>query len=497
MAQRPNILIFQTDQELGAVVAPDCPCRTPNADRLAHEGLRFSRSFTVTAHCCPSRATFMSGLYPSQHGIYNNVLNEAAIHTSLNPGTVLFSEQLSDCGYALAYAGKWHVCADESPSDRGWRDYGATSVGGADRHGATWDDWVLQAQQPSDDAARQRGQLLRPGWGRYTLYGQKASTPEAEPFDPGDYRIVQNGLRALRDLAAGDRPWCLYIGTNGPHDPYIIPERYATMYDAADVPLPPGFHDDLADKPRVYQRQRALWSQLSEREYREAIAHYWGYCTMQDDLLGLVLDELEATGQAENTLVLFCSDHGDYAGAHGLFCKGVAAFEQCYHVPCIMRWPAGIVDPGRTIDAFVNHSDMAPTFCELAGTTMPNGSSGHSLMPFLRREQPSRWPDAMYSQFNGVELYYSQRWVQTSEWKYVYNGFDLDELYHLSEDADCIRNVAQDARYAEVLREMCARMWRRAYEERDICHNAYITVGLAPYGPMVGLGDIPTSTAQE
>jgi arylsulfatase A-like enzyme len=489
MPARPNILIFQTDQELGAVVGPNHPCRTPNADRLAAEGLRFSRAFTATAHCCPSRATFMSGLYPSQHGIYNNVLNPAAIHTALNPGTVLFSELLAAEGYALAYAGKWHVCADEGPADRGWRDYGATSVGGHERHGTTWDEWSNRAQEPEDETPRRRGELLRPGWGRYTLYGTAETTPEAEPFAAGDYRIVQNGLRALSDLAAQDQPWCLYIGTNGPHDPYIIPEHYATMYDPADVPLPPGFHDSMVDKPRVYQRQRQLWSQLGEDEYREAIAHYWGYCTMQDDLLGLALDALEQTGQADHTLVIFCSDHGDYAGAHGLFCKGVAAFEQCHHVPCIMRWPAGIADPGRTISAFINHADFAPTFCELAGTALPNGSSGHSLTPFMRHEQPADWPDAMFSQFNGVELYYSQRWVQTDEWKYVYNGFDYDELYHLTADPDCLQNVAQDPRYDAVVREMCQRMWRRAYEEQDICSNPYITVGLAPYGPMVGLRD--------
>jgi len=421
--------------------------------------------------------------------VYNNVLNSAAIHTMLNPGTVLFSQLLAASGYALAYAGKWHVCADEGPADRGWRDYGSNSLGGVDRHGATWDEWVRQSQIPDDDSPRKRGQLLRPGWGRYTLYGQRPTTPEAEPFDPGDYRIVQNGLCALRDLTAQPEPWCLYIGTNGPHDPYIVPEHYATMYDPADVPLPPGYKDSLADKPRVYQRQRALWSQLGEDEYREAIAHYWGYCTMQDDLLGLVLDALDHSGEADNTLVLFTSDHGDYAGAHGLFCKGVAAFEQAYRVPCIMRWPDGITSPGREVTAFVNHADLAPTFCELAGTKLPNGSSGRSLVPLFCDAQPADWPDAVYSQFNGVELYYTQRWVQTEEWKYVYNGFDLDELYHLTEDPDCMVNLAPDARYSHVLREMCARMWRRAYQENDICHNAYITVSLAPYGPMVGLCD--------
>lgn len=489
--RRPNILIFQNDQEQGAVVTPGHPCMTPNADRLASEGLRFSQAYTTTAHCCPSRATFMSGLFPSRHGIYNNVLNPAAINTSLNDGVTLFSEVLRDEGYALAYSGKWHVCEDENPEDRGWQTYRVGSVGGRDFHGTTWDAWRERARTPESDAPRGRGELLRPGWGRFQLYGTGETTPEAEPFSRGDYEIVQSGIQAMNDLSGQDKPWCLYIGPNGPHDPYIVPEHYATMYDPDDVPLPPGFHDNLLDKPRVYQRQRRFWSQLTEQEYREAVAHYWGYCTMQDDLLGLVLDALEATGQADDTLVIFCSDHGDYAGAHGLFAKGVAAFDDCYNVPYIMRWPNGIAEPGREIDAFVTHADMAPTFAEMAGTAMPE-ASGRSLLPFMQGETPANWPTAMYSQFNGVELYYSQRFVRTHEWKYVYNGFDFDELYNLTEDPHCMRNLAAMPGHDDIIEEMCRLMWRRAYEERDIACNPYITVALAPYGPMIGFEDRAT-----
>ncbi len=481
---RPNILIFMTDQEQGAVVSPDHPCRTPHADRLAREGIRFSQVYTTTAHCCPSRATFMTGLYPSRHGIYNNVLNDAAMHTSLRPGVVTLGEALRAAGYELAWSGKWHVCADEGPQDRGWRVYHATSVRG-EHHGVRWERYRELAQEPEDDAPRRPGELLRPGWGRYRLYGTAAPNPASDPFNPGDLLTVRKGLEALGDLARQDKPWCLYIGTVGPHDPYIVPEYYARMYDPADVPLPPNFQDSLADKPRVYQRQRRFWGQMSEEEYRQAIAHYWGYCTMQDDLLGMILEALEATGQAENTLVLFISDHGDYAGAHGLFLKGVAAFDECYHIPCIMRWPKGIARPGRVVEDFVTLADFAPTFAELTGASLPQ-VSGASLAPFLHGERPASWPDALYTQFNGVELYYSQRAVRTREWKYVYNGFDFDELYHLTDDPHCLRNLAEDPRYRPVIEDLCRRMWRKGYEERDIDCNPYPTVSLAPFGPLEG-----------
>jgi len=483
--ERPNILIFMVDQEGGSVVAPECPCRTQNADRLAQEGLRFSQTYTITAHCCPSRATFMTGLYPSRHGIYNNVLNQAVLHDSLNPGVTTFSEVLRDAGYALGYAGKWHVSATEGPADRGWTEYMTSAVQG-EMHGLRWERFRKLAQEPEDSSPRRPGELLRPGWGRYRLYGTRAPDPVHDPFQPHDLEAVQAGIRAIRDLSTSHKPWCAFIGPVGPHDPYVIPAHYATMYDPADVDLPLSFSDNLLDKPRVYQRQRRFWAQMTEDEYRAAIAHYWGFCTMQDDLLGMVLEALDATGQAENTMVIFTSDHGDYAGAHGLFMKGVAAFDECYHVPFTVRWPRGIAHPGSVVDDLVTLADFAPTFAELAGAELPR-TSGNSLVPFFRGERPADWPDAVYTQFNGVELYYSQRAVRTRDWKYVYNGFDFDELYNLREDPHCLRNVAEDPRYRAIIEEMCVRMWRRGYQEDDIFCNPYPTVSLAPYGPMSGL----------
>ncbi|MFO7917176.1 MAG: sulfatase-like hydrolase/transferase [Anaerolineae bacterium] len=486
--KRPNILIFMNDQQQGAVLDPKSPCRTPHADGLAREGIRFQRTYTTTAHCCPSRATFMTGLYPSHHGIYNNVLNQAALNTSLNPGIVTFSERLSDSGYQMAFSGKWHVCADEAPQDRGWKQYHATAIEG-EWHGKRWETFREMAQEPDDDSPRGQGELLRPGWGRYRLYGTREPDPESDPFMPGDLETVEMGIRALEDLAGQRDPWCLFIGPVGPHDPYIIPQKYATMYDPADVKLPTSFYDDMGDKPRVYQRQRRFWGQMTEDEYREAIAHYWGFCTMQDDFLGMVLDALDASGRAEDTLVIFMSDHGDYAGAHGLFMKGVAPFDECYRIPCVMRWPKGIANPGRVVDEFVTLADFAPTLVELAGASLPK-TSGRSLSPFLNDRDPGDWPDQICSQFNGVELYYSQRFVQTKEWKYVYNGFDFDELYHLEEDPRCMRNLAEDPRYRPIIEEMCRRMWRKGYEEKDIFCNPYPTVSLAPFGPMVALRDL-------
>jgi len=476
--RRPNILIFMTDQEQAQVSFPGHPCHTPNADRLAKDGILFRSCYTIAAHCCPSRASFMTGLYPSRHGIFNNVNTHTAIHRDLNDGVVMFSEGLKGAGYHLAYSGKWHVSNSESPCDRGWEELHVGARGERDPGHPKMDRFKPLADA---DGPRGRGQVMRPGWGNIQVYGTSKQTYE----ETNDYKIVHSAIDKLPELVSGDAPWCLFVGPNGPHDPFVVPEKYATMYDPTQVPLPPNFGDRMSDKPRIYQRHRKqLWDQFGEDEYRESIAHYWGYCTMMDDLFGEMLDALDKSGQAENTLVLRMSDHGEYAGAHGLYCKGVPAFREGYHIPLIARWPEGIQDPGREVDAFVNLMDFAPTFLDLAGVDdVPEGVAGRSLVPFLKGESPTDWRDAHCTQFNGVELYYTQRAVWTHSHKYVYNGFDFDELYDLEKDPHEMVNVAEDVVYDGVKRDLIKKMWEVSLAEKDIISNPYWTVGLVPYGP--------------
>jgi arylsulfatase A-like enzyme len=182
-------------------------------------------------------------------------------------------------------------------------------------------------------------------------------------------------------------------------------------------------------------------------------------------------------------LVLFCSDHGDYCADHGLFCKGVASFRGAYNVPLIARWPRGIKNPGRRVEQFVSLADIAPTLQELAGVASVSELSGRSLTPFFRNETPDNWRTALFTQFNGVELYYTQRSVRTKEYLYVFNGFDYDELYDLRHDPHEMHNKAADPACEGIKAELAARMWEFAYNEQDGAINDYITVALAPVGP--------------
>jgi arylsulfatase A-like enzyme len=484
MPARPNILIVMTDHQRGDTARPEHPAITPHLDRLAADGLLFENAFCPAPHCCPSRATFFSGLYPSGHGVWNNICNQQALSRGLNEGVRLWSEDLADAGYDLHWSGKWHVSVEEGPAERGWTEH-FVSAGAGTLHGRRWEDYETLDRSPDrlagqDPAERGEGEILRRGYEPYVLYG-----PREVRTEDHDEVTTQCALDVLPELASQDQPWCLFVGLIGPHDPYRVPQEYLDLYDVADVSLPHSYGDEMADKPAIYQRMRETrFGQLSEREVREGVRHFWAYCSYLDAQLGRLLEALEQTGQADDTLVLFCADHGDYCGEHGLFCKGIPSFRGAYHVPAVVRWPAGLAAPGRRVKEFVSLADFAPTFIDLAGLQPERHVAGASLVPFLRGERPPTWREAVFTQCNGVELYYTQRSVMTKDFKYVFNGFDRDELYDLRSDPDEMRNLANDADYEAIKREMCMRMWRFARQEGDEhLLNAYITVALAPYGP--------------
>jgi arylsulfatase A-like enzyme len=473
----PNILIFMTDHQRADTALPEHPAVTPNLDRFTQEGVTFTNTFCPSPHCCPSRATFFSGLYPSRHGVWNNVCNRQALSRGLKPGVRLWSEDLADAGYQMHFSGKWHVSVEESPADRGWNEHYVSAAAGT-HHGATWDYYRQLATRPETDE-RKEAEILRPGYGTYRLYGCARNDGHQH-----DETAVARAMEVLDAVDAASEPWCLFVGTIGPHDPYVIPQEYRDLYDLENIPLPFSYGDELADKPAVYRRMREqIFGQLSEREVREGIRHHWAYCSYLDTLFGQLLLALEESGQMHNTLVLFCSDHGDYCGEHGLFCKGIPCFRGAYHVPTIIRWPAAVRNPGRRVDELASLADLAPTFLEAAGVTRDRHFVGASLVPFLRDEAVADWRDEIHTQCNGVELYYTQRSVMTKAFKYVFNGFDRDELYDLGSDPHEMRNVADDPAYEAIKRDLCHRMWRFAFREDDTAINPYITVGLAPYGP--------------
>lgn len=479
--ERPNILIVMTEHQQGRTVDPDSPCRMPNVkDRINGEGIRFELGYTPNALCSPARASFFTGLYPSAHGMYNNYHSIPVINSGLFNGVGLFSEYLKRAGYNLSYIGKWHVSGNRNPTDYGWHVPDGQKL------------WLPHAPKPYERKARRVNKgiipqnlkrftvVKREGWPDFTLYGTRLGKPE----DMVDVKRGKVAAEEIKKVSKEQNPWVIFVGLTEIHDPYIVVEPYASMYDPEDVPLPKNYFDKLEDKPAIYQRMRQqLWDQLNEQQVREAIAHYWGLCTMNDDVVGMLLDTLAETGAEDNTLVLFTADHGDQVGSHGLFLKGVLPFEESYRIPMGIRWPR-MIEAGQVCSEFATLCDFAPTFCEIGGVHRMRPCHGRSLLPLFQGLAPKNWPKSFYGQFLGTEYYYTQRIVRNPKYKYVFNGFDFDELYDLEKDPYEMKNLIKDPEHENAKEKLIKEMWNWARHTNDIIFNPYPTVSLVPHGPI-------------
>ena len=486
--RRPNVLIFMTDHQRYDMAPPFNACLTPNLDALAQQSVMFTNMRCPSPHCCPSRATFFSGLYPSAHGVWNNVNVGNTLSRGLARGVRLWSEDLAQGGYKLFFSGKWHVSNEEGPQQRGfecvYHTARYTGVQPSDLarvpdcrewHSAYSADNICDLSAPREPA-----EIQRPGYPRYKLYGINEN-----PF--GDREVIDAAVGHIsRQLAGLSAPWLFYVGNLGPHDPYFAPRRFVDMYDLDSIRLPDSFRDDMRDKPALYRRTRALFDQLSEPEQRDALRHYMAFCTYEDHLFGRLVDALKAAGLYDDTIIVYCSDHGDYAGAHGLWAKGLPCFREAYRVPFIVRLP-GLTAPREVADR-ASLADFAPTLLDMAGIAPARPFAGRSLMPYLRGEAVSDPPRYSFTQTNGNEVYGIQRSIESDDWKYVFNAFDFDELYDLRRDPLELNNLAGDPRYQGVVRELVGELWRFAKANSDTYINPYIMTALMPYGPGI-VGD--------
>jgi len=475
---RPNIVLLMTDQQQACTVDPGNPCQTPNIDRISAGGVRFTRAHTVNAICSPTRASLYTGTLPNTHGMVDCTHTVAEYRAKFNADLPMWSRSLQAAGYRTAHFGKWHVERSNALENFGFDEYETGGLPGYRAHRAA------MGLPPRPESFEMEHWVRQPGYRDLRLYGV-----HDEPEEAGTpYYLYQRGIAFVRERTEDpDTPWCLVISTSEPHDPYWANRVYYDLYDPATIPQPPSFHDDLHDKPRYYQKLRTVWKDMTWQHFAEATACYYASITEIDVQVGRLLDVLEETGQAENTVVIYTTDHGDLMGAHGLLMKGPPPYEETYRIPLVVRWP-GMTAPGTTCDALANVMDLAPTLVEMAECAPLPTSEARSLVPLLRGKPGGEAFEQDYAEFHGQRFFYTQRIVWWKRWKYVFNGFDFDELYDLEADPHEMTNLAPDPAYADVLREMATRMWRKAHETGDfnLVQSHYGMFRYAPVGPNGG-----------
>ncbi len=268
------------------------------------------------------------------------------------------------------------------------------------------------------------------------------------PLEGSDtWFIAERASSLVREFAEQDQPWLLEAHFTAPHDVFHPHAEFARRYNADDIELPKSWHDTFENKPGMNRREAAIYNEMTEYDVRNSIAHYWAFCEELDWNIGRLLDTLRNTGQMDDTLIVFSSDHGELLGDHHMFIKGWMPYEGTHRIPMAARLP-GMIEPGRAANQLVHLHDWAHTFCALGEAEPLPYADGINLLPLLRdADTPSR--NEIMNVYYGGEYLYTQRILITQRYKYVFNGFDIDELYDLQTDPHELINQIDNPAYAE------------------------------------------------
>lgn len=373
---RPNILLISTDQQrydaLGA--AGNAHISTPHLDRLAAEGARFTGCYTQSSVCSPSRASLMTSRYVHNHGLWANGVD-------LDPAEQLFTRTLADAGYDCGLVGKFHLGAAqhgrvEPRVDDGFRTF-RWSHDPYVRGQNAYHDW-LEGHFPGVlDAA--------------TADGGNAAIDRLPTEQHYSHWIGEETIEFLTSTRDPDKPFCFVVNFFDPHHGFGAPAAYPERYDADALPRP--VTSDLSTKPPIYtEASRASYAgadrgfvDYSPQQIQEVVAQYYAMLTLVDDEVGRILAALEDLGLADDTLVVFTSDHGEMLGDHQMMLKGPMMFDCSVRVPLLVRWP-GQVPPGTVREELVEWIDLAPTLLAAAGAPPLPRQQGRDLGPLWRGE---------------------------------------------------------------------------------------------------------------
>ena len=460
----PNILFLMTDQMQGRVLEPDNPCQTPHLDRLGARGVRFRRAYTPNAVCSPARASLMTGLLPHNHGVLyvvHTVDDDQAVLRTQHPH---WAERLTEAGYRTGYFGKWHVERSNELSQFGWQVQGGLAMS------QDWDSVNFSLERFLDSP---KGYLPN------RFYGV-CDRPASER---GMGKKTDAALGFLDTALEEDAPWCCFVSFTEPHDPFFCHEEAFAQYDVDSIPLQPNVHNSLEGQPNLYKRSAQAWSDWTDREHREAAACYYASISEIDEQFGRLLARVESAGQLDNTIVVLTSDHGDFLGAHGLYCKNIGAFEEAYNIPLVVAGPGAA--EAEVSDARVGLQDVGQTLLELVGAQPLGEIDGRSFAPVLASPQDTSDYQQGFAEYFGGRYIISQRLLWDGDWKFVHNGFDYDELYNLAADPFEMNNLAQDPAHAERLAAMTQRMWEIVIESGDhsLFNTHYASMRMAAVGP--------------
>ncbi|MHC4637712.1 MAG: sulfatase family protein [Planctomycetota bacterium] len=443
---RPNIIFIMADDHASHALS----CygsrinTTPNLDRIAREGMRFNNCFCTNSICAPSRAVILTGKYSHLNGVIDN-------RKRFDGTQQTFPKLLRKAGYQTAMIGKWHLKSEPTGFD-----YWNVLPGQGDYH---------------NPAFIEMGQKKK-----HTGYVTDIIT---------DFSI--DWLKGRKS----SKPFLLMCHHKAPHRSWEPDDKHSSLYEDIDIPTPDTFNDDYQGRSRAaHEQEMTIERHLEKRDlkvkppeglkgaelkmwkYQRYIKDYLRCIASVDDNVGRLLDYLDKSGLAENTVVIYTSDQGFYLGDHSWFDKRFM-YEESLRMPFLVRYPKEIKAGSVNEDIALN-LDFAPTFLDFAGAAAALEMQGRSLRPLMKSRPPSDWRTSMYYhyyEYPGAHQVKRHYGVRTREYKLIHFYYDIDawELYDLKKDPDELKNVYEDPRYSKVVRELKAELarLRKKYGDSD------------------------------
>ncbi|MEA3478709.1 MAG: sulfatase [Bacteroidota bacterium] len=483
----PNIIFIMSDDHASKAISiyDSSLIRTPNIDRLGHEGMKFTNCFATNAICGPSRACILTGTYSHINGQINN-------NVAFDGSQLTFPKLLQEAGYQTAIIGKWHLRSEP----------------------AGFDYWNVL-----------------PGQGAYY---------NPDMIEMGEKKRLSGYVtdiiteKALEWLQSKDpeKPFCLMMHHKAPHRSWMPRLDLANLYDSVDFPLPDNYFDDFAGRSeaarqqkmsiaddmlmgydlkmsegpgseqvindgwlgefkRMNEKQRQSWNEayrkkndafheaelkgeaLAKWKYQRYMQDYLSTIAAVDESVGRILAYLDESGLAENTIVVYTSDQGFFLGEKGWFDKRFM-YSEAFKMPMLVRYPGEIV-AGSQNDELISNVDFAPTFLELAGIEAPAEMQGKSFRSMFLDEQDTDWRDAVYYhyyEYPGAHMVKRHYGIRTHRYKLIHFYHDIDEweFYDLREDPKEMNNLYPDESYIDIIRDLKVKLaeLQEQYQVPDI-----------------------------
>ncbi len=490
MSNKPNIVFIHNDHQAYYRWWWNQENRplTPNFDKLAEGGAKFTNAYCASPLCGPTRRTVLTGLFPHTHKQYHNYTDPPYDHE-------VYLQTLTDNGYDNFYYGKWHA-GPGAANEHGCKGFSYTDYSNpytkpeykeylAKRNLPEAVHKISDAFYVSDICDRGDWDGLEPG-ADYKCkadwcgeHGVGVTTTPKETHE--SFFLANLACDQLEELAKENtgKPFSIRVDFWGPHQPHFPTQEYLDMYPDFHIEPYGSFADDLANKPKTYFRERNVPLSVDDiiiqpspkpwSGWENLIRHAFAHQTMVDAAGGLIIDKLKELGLDKNTIIIWTTDHGDGLASHGgHFDKGSYMTEEVLRIPFAINWP-GVIPAGQVRDEFISTVDFPVTILDSAGLSYTkNPVQGKSILPLVKGEDV-QWRDDIFTETHGHG--YGEdimaRVVRYQHYKLIKTKDDVEELYDLEKDHYELNNLANDPAYGDIKQELYTRLARWQAETAD------------------------------